>query len=245
MPTNDNDISVVYTYLMCESCRFVDRDSGREEPGYICPRCKQPSGDGLEFLNLNASVAIRLIRQAWRERRSATETRRPDLDFTARHVRQIWKDLPPAAETRQSDSELTDLELRLITFYCMLQEILMEDFLWSSMAVTGVPVKLIERTLRDNWSISKREDSLFPAVTGTKFREKIRSVVSNSEVATRLLDVWKRAIDARNKFIHGGGSWSIPDQIDHLAESCWGNVIPLCNAFVGLHNQYAIKGISD
>jgi hypothetical protein len=133
------------------------------------------------------------------------------------------------------------IELRIIIFYCTLQEILMHRLLEANMWAAIVPEKLIDKTLSDNRFISKRVNSLFPVLTGKKFRDAVIEMALTNEMGEQIMEIWQKAIYTRNNFMHRGDQWGIPND---LPKACWNSVLPLCDIFVRLTNKYATKNIS-
>lgn len=116
----------------------------------------------------------------------------------------------------------------------------MVDFLESCMWVAKVPQPLIEKTLLDNKSISKRTNELFPAITNQNFKDAIHHALQNKLESEKLLSTWEKAIVIRNIFIHRGNQWGIPED---FAKDCWDSIVFLFRGFVALHNTHAVEAL--
>ena len=213
--------TILTDFMICESCGIVDRDRGRMIIGYQCPRCGIPGSIGRIYFPLPIQSLIDLMQEFYHSKLDAP------LDSEASGVQ------------RPSNHQLA-----VVIFFCTLGEVLFEHFIREFMFKKELPRMIQDRLLNDNPFVKQRIKKLFPALTGAKWNETIEKLSrrdGHDYVGT--VRFYRRASDARNKFLHKGNKWAIPRD---MPEQCIKQVWPLISLFVALHNEHlaAMKGVS-
>lgn len=135
---------------------------------------------------------------------------------------------------RTSDHEAHNVSV--VLFFCILREIalnwLIEHLCWAQ----KIPRPILERLLADNNTHSLRINNLLPSLVGKKWKALIKEETQASEFDYAELDEFvRKAVEARNKFMHEGKHWGIDRK---LAEGCVEHIWPLLNFYAALHNRY-------
>jgi len=79
-------------------------------------------------------------------------------------------------------------------------------------------------------------NSLLPSLVGKKWKVLIEEETQAPELDYAELDEFvRKAVEARNKFMHEGKHWGIDR---NLAEGCVEHIGRLLNFYVALHNRY-------
>ena len=80
-------------------------------------------------------------------------------------------------------------------------------------------------------------NNLLPSLVGKKWKILIDEETKASKFDyAELNEFLKKAVGARNKFMHEGKQWGIDR---NLAEGCVEHILPLLNFHALLHNRYA------
>lgn len=211
--------SIVDDFLMCDSCKIVDRDQERSTVGYKCPHCGTPSKGGHQYFYLNANILINLMGNLYRPKQK------------------------PASEGGVSPQQNKHDQAAIVIFFCSLGEVLLNQFLEELMFKVGLSQRIHDRLFEDNLFVKQRLEKLFPALTGVKWIKAVKML--NERVDLDYIETQKfceRVSTARNEFLHRGMIWSI--QRD-MPEQCIRHIWPLLHLFVDLHNEYVAQSISE
>lgn len=206
---------IVDDFLMCDSCKTVDRDQERSRVGYKCPHCGTPSKGGHGYFLLNADILIDLMQEFYYPRQTESKA-------TKRQIR-----LNQAA---------------IVIFFCSLGEVLLNQFLGELMLKAELSREIQDRLFKDNSSIKQRLGKLFPALTGVKWIKAVRML--NERVDRHYVETHKfyeRMSKVRNAFLHKGAIWSIHEG---MPEQCIRHIWRLLHLFVDLHNEYLAQSKS-
>ncbi len=200
-------------FMICQSCGFVDRDDERITVGYKCAHCGSPgSGARVYFLNPVRSM-IDLMQEFYHPGQSASAK------------------AEAPAEQNESNHQLA-----VIIFFCTLGEVLLQHFLKKRMSKMGIPHEIQDRLLNDNLFVKQRIQKLFPTLTGVKWKKAVTTLSDRVELdyneATKF---YQHASDARNKFLHEGNKFAIPQ---NMPEQCLRHIWPVVCLFVDMHNEY-------
>jgi len=198
-------------YLVCRSCRVVDRDAKRMQRGHSCQTCGNISDSGLMYFHVNILVLIDLVQESFHSSRPS------ELDS-------------PAYEgVSASDVSVT-------LFYCTLREALLENLIGELFRAQNIPNPVRERLLGDNRLYSQKQNKLLSSLIEKKWGKAIEEISRASGIDYSSLDEYTiSVVEARNSFVHEGSKWDITHQ---MAEECLRNVPRLLEQYVMLHNHY-------
>lgn len=203
---------IVDDFLICDSCKIVDRDQERMTVGYKCPHCGTPSKGGHQYFLLNADILIDLIGSLYRPKQK------------------------PTSESRVTPQQNEHDQAAIVVFFCSLGEVLLDQFLKELMLKAELPQKIQDRLFEDNLFIKQKVEKLFPALTGVKWIKAVEML--NERVNRHYIETHKfyeHMSKLRNKFIHKGMISSIHER---MPEQCIRHIWLLLNLFVNLHNEY-------
>jgi len=203
--------SLFRNFIICETCKRIGREQEREKTGYKCPYCGAES-EPIEYLYLNALKLIDLMQELYH---SAQEE---------------------APDSKRRDRR--DIQLAVVIFFCSLGEVLLVQFLENLMIKMGLPLEVRKRLLDDNQSVKQRLEKLFPTLTGVKKWKKAVRTLDRERPELNYIETvrfYEKVRDVRNKFVHGGNKWAIPQE---MPEQCIRHIWPLVHLFVDLHNKY-------
>jgi len=141
--------SIVDNFLMCDSCKIVDRDQERSTVGYKCPYCGIPSKVGHKYFHLNVDVLI-------------------DLMANFYHPKQ------KAASELEAKREIIFDKAAVVIFFCSLGEVLLNQFLKELMLKVGLSKRIQDRLFEDNLFVKQRLEKLFPTFTGVKWIKAVK-----------------------------------------------------------------------
>jgi hypothetical protein len=207
----DMIVDFAMTYQVCEECGFVDRDSERSKVGHKCPVCEAPSQGGLIFLPMNVLMIIRHISEAFNF---------SDISAEESHI--------------SKPEEFKDLAV--VVFFCILKEVLLENFLSTLMHVMKLSEGVKARLTSDNDSHRRRLENLFPSLTGFKWKEALIKLPSKDpQKYNNLDDLLSRATKARNELLHDADHYSITPE---LADECFNGIPGLLDCYRQLNNRF-------
>ena len=197
-------------FQMCRNCRVVDRDQGRIRYGHNCGTCGAPGEGGLMYFEVSVLFLIDLIQEAFQS---------PAVDRTDRN-----------GSIREAHN------VSVVLFFCTLREIVLNWLIGHLCWAQKIPKPVYERLLADSNTYALRQNSLLPSLTGKKWKSLVAQESRSSQLDYVELDEFlRKAVEARNKFMHEGKQWGIDRK---LAESCIDHIWPLLNLYVALHNRY-------
>ena len=126
-------------------------------------------------------------------------------------------------------------EVAIVLFSCALQEALLEQLLRARMRVMGFPAKARRLAFDRSRGFSGRT-RLFQELAG----ESLFGVAKRLDSARlgAVLEVFKKAGERRNRFLHQGHEWQEP-----LARDCVNAIPGLLQLFVDLHNEVVAKAV--
>ena len=198
-------------FIICDSCKIVDRDRNRLKEGYKCPNCGK-GGTATLYFNISVLSLIDLMQE-----------------FYSTDV--IFKE-----EAFNIGQREINIRLAVVIFFCSLTEVLLRHFLEQLMVKMGKSEKDRGRLLNDNLNMQQRVDKLFPTLTGDKWKKAIDEINKNVELDyAETSNFCVKAKDARNEFLHKGNKRAIPK---NMPEECITQIWPLLSLFVSLHNKY-------
>lgn len=203
---------IVDGFLMCDSCKIVDRDRKRSRVDYKCPHCETPSKGGHQYFLLNADILIDLMGNLYRPKQK------------------------PASEGGVSPQQNKHDQAAIVIFFCSLGEVLLDQFLQELMLKAGLSQEIHDRLFEDNLFMKQRLEKLFPALTGVKWIKAVKML--NEGVNRHYIETHKfyqRMSKVRNDFLHKGMIWSIRES---MPEQCIRHIPFLLHLFVDLHNEY-------
>jgi len=128
-----------------------------------------------------------------------------------------------------------DHRLAVVIFFCTLGEVLLEHFLREAMMALDLPSAVQDRLLADNLYAKQRLEKVFPTVTGTKWKAAMAQLApAQQPLYSNTVEFYLDAVEARNRFLHDGNKWAIPEE---MPEKCIRAISPLVSLFVALHNS--------
>ncbi len=206
-------------FMICGSCGIVDRDHERIRVGYECPRCGIPGDGASGYFPLSALSLIDLMQEFY-------------------HLKQGGA----AANSVPVERNEGNHRLAVVIFFCALVEVLLQHFLEERMSKMGLPHEIQGRLLDDNLSVKQRVQRLFPTLTGVKWEKAVATLSERVDLdySEAAKFYYQQASRARNKFLHGGNKWAIPQD---MPEQCISHIWPLVCLFVALHNEYVAQPI--
>lgn len=197
-------------FQMCRNCRVVDRDQGRVRDGHRCGNCNAPGEGGLMYFGMSVLFLIDLIQEAFHS---------PGIDHG-----------------NQNGSIREAHNVSVVLFFCTLREIVLNWLIGRLFCAQKIPKPVYERLLADSNTYMLRQNNLLPSLTGKKWKFLVAQESRSSQLDYVELDEFlRKAVEARNKFMHEGKHWGIDRK---LAESCIDHISPLLNFYVSLHNRY-------
>ena len=174
---------------------------------YPCAHCGQKSEAARIFFSLNVLSVIELMEQY------------TDLEYNI--------DIAFKPKIVKANN------ITILILFCTLYEVLFYNLLKSLMRARRLPPNIQERLLKDNISITRQIDKLYPSLTGVKWSETITSIKCN-----KATDFYNKAARLRNIVIHKANNWCLPSNI---SKECIINVVPLLSLFVDVNNKYVAK----
>lgn len=212
--------TLVADFIICESCGIVDRDQERMRVGYECPRCGIPSDKATDYFPISVSSLIDLTQEFY-------------------HLKQ---EAIPHSETPVEQKE-SNHQLAVVIFFCALAEVLLQHFLQQCMSKMGLPHEIQDRLLNDNLFVKQRVEKVFPALTGVRWNKAMTMLSERVELdCVETTRFYRRASQSRNKFLHKGNKWGIPQD---MPEQCIRHLSSLVWLFVALHNRYVAQSLSE
>jgi len=204
-------------FMICTSCKIIDRDHERITVGYQCPRCGVAGHGGRNYFPTSVHSLIDLMQEFYHLKNV------PDEDFEI-----------------QSNQKEGNHQLAVVILFCTLVEVLLQHFLERLMSSIGLSPKIQERLLNDNMNVQQRVQKLFLALTDAKWKETIEKLSERVDLDyVKTIEFYKQASEKRNYFLHRGNKWAIPKD---MPEKCLLEIWPTVNLFVSLHNEFiAIK----
>lgn len=125
--------------------------------------------------------------------------------------------------------------------FCTLAEVILEDFLRTLMRKQGLSEAVVNRLLGDHLTGKRRRESLFPVLTGCKWKAALEDLTSPSGPNfNATFDFYLEVNKARNRFLHDGVPWAI--KTTH-PQGCIDHIWPLLKLFVGLHNRFVSPSV--
>ena len=141
---------------------------------------------------------------------------------------------PDSAKPNESSSNAHNVSV--VLFFCTLRELLLNSLIAHLCWAQRIPRAVHERLLADSNSHALRQNNLLPALTGKKWKALVAEEARSSQLDDVEIDEFTRkAVEARNKFMHQGNGWGIDRA---LASGCIHRIWPLLNFYVALHNRY-------
>jgi hypothetical protein len=205
-------------FMICESCKIVDRDHKRIQVGYKCPNCGVPSNAAMRYFDHGVLSLIDLMQEFYQLKQG------------------VYKESDAPIKREKSGHKLA-----IVIFFCALTEVLLQHFLEQLMYKSGLEYKIKYRLLDDNRFIKQRIDKLFPALTGVKWNESLKKISENVELDyIETIKFYKKASKARNLFLHEGNKYAIPQ---NMPEQCIDHIWPLICLFISLHNEHIAKNV--
>lgn len=199
-------------FFICKSCKIVDRDHNRMLVGQKCSVCGVPSEGGEVYFPVSVPSLMDLMQKFYHFKEEATQSSK----------------IP-------SNQNESDYRLAVVIFFCSLGEVLLHHFLKKCMLKMSLQPRIWERLFDDNLSVRQRVEKLFPALTGVKWNKAVAMLNENVELDyIEASEFYQRASVARNKFLHEGSKWAIPDD---MPEQCIRHIWPVMCLFVDLHKQ--------
>jgi hypothetical protein len=130
----------------------------------------------------------------------------------------------------------------VVLFFCTLREVLLNSLLGYLHWAQDIPRAVYERLIADSNTYALRQNNLLPTFTGKKWKALIAYESHHSQLDYVELDEFlRKAVDARNKFMHEGKHWGINRA---LAQGCMDHIWPLLAFYVSLHNRYVHAVVS-
>ena len=215
---------LVTDFWICNSCKVVDRNRKRIEVDYKCPCCGALSGRGTYYFMPRSSVigVLSLI----------------DLMQEFFHLEQE-EDVDSGAPTDWVMER--DHQVGVVIFFCALVEVLLQHFLEQIMSKKKLPHKVQKRLLDDNLSVKQRCEKLFYAMTNETWNTAVKRLSERVDLDYVAINKFcKLASEARNKFLHEGNIWAVPQD---MPKQCVSHIWPLLCLFVALHNEYVPRRI--
>lgn len=202
--------SLVADFQICQHCRIVDRDQARIRYGYMCQTCGTPGAGGHMYFEISVHLLVDLMQEAF-QTPSSIESGGP------------------------SDSKAHNVSV--VLFFCTLREITLNWLIKHLCSAQEIPYPIVKRLLADNNTHLLRMNNLLPSLVGKKWKILIDEETKASKFDyAELNEFLKKAVGARNKFMHEGKQWGIDR---NLAEGCVEHILPLLNFHALLHNRYA------
>ncbi len=207
------NLSNLHFCYICEDCSIVDFDMNRSYVGYECPRCGEWGAGSIGYFPINVFSVLDLIQEYYR-----LEKKEINTNFGS-------------AENNKNVHFLS-----IIIFFCTLTEVLLTNFFISYFEKTNVPKNIQTRLLTDNLLVRQRIDKLFPSLIGVKWNTAINKISKNSSSNYKeTLKFYRTVVEVRNRFLHRGNVWLMPDD---MPINCLRQISPLINLFIDLHNKY-------
>jgi len=201
-------------FMICQSCRVVDRDQKRMRVGYPCPRCRVSGNGARGYFSISVHSLIDLMQEF----------------YHIKDERDYHSDKTPVRQQKGNH------RLAVVIFFCTLGEVLLEHFLEHLMLRTGLPRSIQKRLLDDNIFVKQRVEKLFPALTGVRWKVAVRTLTKGKQLDyLKATEFYEEVVEKRNLFLHQGNKWAISKE---MPEKCLRQIWPMLNLFVGLHNSY-------
>jgi hypothetical protein len=211
--SNQSFSSLLVNFQICRECAIVDLDHNRIRGGYVCPVCKKPGKYGMLYFHIGIHSLIDLIQESYNSKKiiSDDDEIKVDVDSRAHY-------------------------LSIVIFYITLREVLLQNFMDEIVFIKKIPKSIYDRLLLDNRNYSQKQNNVFKALLNMSWEDAVRKANEEDEIDYLALNnLLKKAVDARNKFLHEGSQYSITKE---LAEDCILNIWPLINLYVRFHNDY-------
>ncbi len=200
-------------FMICTSCKIVDRDDERITVGYQCPRCGVAGSGGRGYFPMSVHTLIDLMQEFY-------------------HLKQN----PDEDSVKPSTQSEGNHRLAVVILFCSLVEILLQHFLEGLMNKMGLSQKIQERLLNDNLTEQQRIQKLFPSLINAKWKETLENLNKQVELDyIEAIEFYKHVVEKRNIFLHRGNKWAIPKD---MPEKCIHQIWPIINLFVSLHNEF-------
>ncbi|MGF2685814.1 hypothetical protein ACQUWM_04880 [Marinobacter sp. DUT-3] len=193
---------------------MLDRNKERMRKGFECPACGYKSSGGRMHFHINIHILIDLIQESYHSP-------------------------PGGAGYDQLYEGDGPHDISVVIFFCTLREALLENLISRLMSNQHLPDGVQERLLADNKSHIQKQDKLFRALTGDKWKEAVQKASAAVVLDYVAIDEFvQHAANIRNEFIHSGRKWAINRE---LSKACVDHVWGLINVYVSLHNLYLHK----
>lgn len=211
---------IINDFVMCQSCSIVDRDQDRMKVGYQCPRCGIPSRGGASCFPMGIDSLIDLMARVY-----------------------LLKQFPVLDSDTYAERHKNDHLLIVVILFCAFVEVLLQNFLEGFMHKLGLTYEVQQEHLRDNLFMTKRIKKLFPELTKAEWVEVVTMLSKRANRDyMKTNEFCMHAADARNKFLHNGNMYAIPQD---MPEQCIRHIWPLLHLFVDLHNEYVARSINE
>lgn len=212
--------SLLATFLVCDSCRFIVKFDFQMGSGYKCSRCGF-HGDAIGiYFPSTVSSLIDLMQEFYHLKQGVTPN--------------------PLALTKQTEG---NHQLAVVIFFCSLVEVLLQHFLNECMLKVKLPYNIRKRLFDDTQSVKQRIQKLFPPLTGVKWKDAVKTLSKRGELNYHeTVEFFKRVSDVRNKLLHEGTDWVVPDD---MPKQCIYHIWPLICLFVALHNEYVALPVGE
>jgi hypothetical protein len=217
----DQPLSMLLSdFMICTSCKIVDRDHERITVGHLCQNCGVASKGGRGFFPMSVHSLIDLMQDFYHLRHPSEE----------------------GAEMSNS-ARKSDHQLAIVILFCTLGEVLLQHFLETLMSNMGLSQQIQERLLSDNMFVRQRTQKVFPTLTGAKWNETIGKLSGKVELNyIETIEFYKHPVEKRNYFLHRGSKWAIPRD---MPEKCIRQIWPILNLFVSLHNEFIAQPLKE
>jgi hypothetical protein len=203
--------SIAGEYYQCTECQVAD-DFRRNIGGTICPTCSKQSDHGLSFFDLSVLAMIDLLQEAFRAIPEPSSDKDDQLEREHSHGAAV------------------------LIYYCIIRELLLIRFSKAMMVGLNLPLPVQERMDADNDTHTARLFKLFPALTGVKWDEALKTLPSPKGYDWLALNQYLETVSKeRNKFMHDGMFYKGGRT---EAEECVKNLFPLLELFIELNNKF-------
>ena len=200
-------------YHDCHACGIVDRDLERAAVGHPCGRCGAESHGAHSHFPFSVPTLIDLIQHNYH-----------------------------APEHKGAGSVIAGPEshrLTVIVLFSSLTEVLLQHFLVEGLLAQGVPVASVASRLKETQFVEPRLKKLFPLVAKESWAKGLKALPLVGGMAAWDVATFCRIVAvARNRFLHQGNKWAIPDT---MPLKCVQTLPPLLQMFVALHNRYVAR----
>ena len=210
---NQSYSSLLSNFQICKQCAIVDTDFYRTRFDYNCPVCNQTGKGGMLYFHLGVHSLIDLMQEAYNSKKiiSNVDDEKIGVDSKAHY-------------------------LSVVIFFITLREVLLQNFMDEIVLIKNIPESVYEMLLSDNRNYSQKQNKVFKSLLNMSWNDAIKQANDKDEIDYLALnELLKKAVKARNEFLHEGSSFIITKE---LAEECIINIWSLINLYVRFHNDY-------